>query len=160
MHVRLALTERRIVAGEPHRPGRDYRDDTELLDDLLLLHGSVLAHQGALLAGGGLERLVRTVAATGLGLATLDVREHAQKHHDAVGQLLDRLGELPTPYAELDRPARLQVLAEELAGRRPLGAAATAPRRGGPRHGGDVRRDRLGARHAGSTDRSRATSSR
>jgi phosphoenolpyruvate carboxylase len=120
VHVRLALTERRIVAGEPHRPGRDYRDDTELLDDLRLLHGSVLTHQGALLAGGGLERLVRTVAATGLGLATLDVREHAQKHHDAVGQLLDRLGELTVPYAELDQPTRLRVLAEELAGRRPL----------------------------------------
>ena len=149
VHVRLALTERRIVAGEPHRPGRDYRDDTELLDDLRLLHGSVLTHQGALLAGGGLERLVRTVAATGLGLATLDVREHAQKHHDAVGQLLDRLGELTVPYAELDQPARLQVLAEELAGRRPLAPRPTTPRRGCPRHGGDVRRDRLGSRHAG-----------
>ncbi|HET8959163.1 phosphoenolpyruvate carboxylase [Nocardioides sp.] len=120
VHVRLAITERRIAAGEPHRPGRDYRDDTELLDDLRLLHGSVLAHQGSLLAGGGLERLIRTVAATGLGLATLDVREHAQKHHAAVGQLLDRLGELPVPYAELDRPGRLRALAEELAGRRPL----------------------------------------
>ena len=124
MHVRLQLTERRITAGERHHPGRDYRDDTELLDDLLLLHRSVLDHQGELIAGGELERLVRTVAATGLTLATLDVREHADKHHHAVGQLLDRLGGVPgeveVPYADLDPKARTDVLSRELAGRRPL----------------------------------------
>ncbi len=92
MHMRLGLTERRILADQPHRPGRDYRDDTELLEDLGLLHASVLECQGPLVAGGELERLVRTVAATGLVLATLDVREHAAKHHHAVGQLIDRLG--------------------------------------------------------------------
>jgi phosphoenolpyruvate carboxylase len=120
MHVRLRLTEQRIVSGERHHPGRDYRDDTELLDDLLLLHRSVVEHQGELVAGGELERLVRTVAATGLTLATLDVREHADKHHHAVAQLLDRLDELEAPYAELDPKARTDVLSRELAGRRPL----------------------------------------
>jgi phosphoenolpyruvate carboxylase len=80
----------------------------------------VLQNQGPAVAGGEVERLVRTVAATGLTLATLDVREHAAKHHAAVGQLLDRVGEVGTPYAELDRPRRLKVLGEELAGRRPL----------------------------------------
>ena len=126
MHVRLRLTERRIVGATRHQPGRDYRDDTELLEDLMLLHRSVLEHQGPLIAGGELARLVRTVAATGLTLATLDVREHADKHHHAVGQLLDRLrgvsGELETPYAELDPKARTDVLSRELAGRRPLSA--------------------------------------
>ncbi len=34
VHVRLQLTEERIVSGSAHREGRDYRDDTELLDDL------------------------------------------------------------------------------------------------------------------------------
>lgn len=120
VHVRLQLTERRVRADERHRPGRDYRDDTELLDDLLLLHRSVLEHQGAVVAGGELERLVRTVTATGLTLATLDVREHAEKHQHAVGQLLDRLGELDVPYADLDPKARTEVLSAELAGRRPL----------------------------------------
>jgi phosphoenolpyruvate carboxylase len=120
VHVRLGLTEQRIVRGMRHAVGRDYVDDTELLEDLLLLHRSVLEHQGPVVAGGEVERLVRTVAATGLTLATLDVREHSEKHHHAVGQLLDRVGELGTPYAELDRPARLKVLGEELASRRPL----------------------------------------
>lgn len=120
MHVRLGLTEQRIRSGSTHVPGRDYRDDTELLADLLALHRSALTHQGPLVAGGELERLVRTVAAGGLTMATLDIREHASKHHDAVGQLLDRVGELPGPYADLERAARLEVLSEELGSRRPL----------------------------------------
>jgi phosphoenolpyruvate carboxylase len=120
IHVRLGLTEQRLVEGARHTEGRDYPDDTELLDDLLLLHRSVLEHQGPVVAGGEVERLVRTVAATGLTLATLDVREHSAKHHQAVGQLLDRVGELGTPYAELDRPTRTKVLSEELTSRRPL----------------------------------------
>ncbi len=120
VHVRLGLTERRVAGGRRHVDGRDYADDTELLDDLLRLHRSVLEHQGAVVACGELERLVRTVAATGLTLATLDVREHSSKHHHAVGQLLDRVGELSTPYAELAPHARAKVLSEELSSRRPL----------------------------------------
>ncbi|WP_030483550.1 phosphoenolpyruvate carboxylase [Nocardioides aequoreus] len=118
--LRLRLTDRRIAEGAVHVPGRDYRDDAELLADLVLLHRSVLEHQGPRLAGGELERLVRTVAATGLTLATLDVREHAEKHHHAVGQLLDRLDPGGAPYASLDQPARARVLSEELAVHRPL----------------------------------------
>jgi len=120
VHVRLGLTEQRIESSSRHREGRDYRDDTELMDDLMLVHGSVREHQGDLVASGDLERLVRTVAAAGLTLATLDVREHASKHHETIGQLIDRTGELDVPYAELDRDARREVLSRELAGHRPL----------------------------------------
>ena len=118
--VRLRLTDERIRTAAAHEPGRDYRDDSELMDDLLLLHGSVEEHQGPLVAGGDLRRLVRTVASSGLTLATLDVREHADKLHYAVGQLLDRLETLEVPYADLDRAARTRVLSEELTVLRPL----------------------------------------
>ncbi|MET3961526.1 phosphoenolpyruvate carboxylase [Marmoricola sp. OAE513] len=118
--IRLQLTEERIVAHGRRVVDRDYPGSSALLEDLVLLRDSVLAHQGEQIAGGGLERLVRTVAATGFTLATLDVREHAEKHHHAVGQLIDRLGTAPGPYADLDQPARSRVLADELASRRPL----------------------------------------
>src|SRR3954453_5241386 len=59
VHVRLGLTEQRILDGTHHVPGRDSADDTELLDDLLLLHRSVLAHQGGVVASAQVERLVR-----------------------------------------------------------------------------------------------------
>ncbi|MGN6251035.1 MAG: phosphoenolpyruvate carboxylase [Marmoricola sp.] len=122
VHLRLGLTRRRLADGAASVPGRDYADDTALLDDLLVLHRSVVGCQGAVVAGGALERLLRTVAATGLTLATLDVREHSAKHHHVLAQLLDRTGELPAPYAELDAAGRLRVLGAELAGRRPLAA--------------------------------------
>ncbi|GAA1914357.1 phosphoenolpyruvate carboxylase [Nocardioides marmoribigeumensis] len=124
IHLRLRLTEQRISERTGHVPGRDYADDDELLSDLRLLRDSVAEHQGELLAAGELERLIRTVAATGLTLATLDVREHAEKHHAVLATLLDRTGELDKPYDELSSAERLEVLGAELAGRRPL---ATRP---------------------------------
>ena len=120
--LRLQLTTARVESGGEHRPLRDYRDDTELMDDLLLLHSSVREHQGELIAGGDLERLVRTVAASGLTLATLDVREHAEKHHHAIAQLVDRLDLVEGSYADLDQAARMQFLSKELAVHRPLSA--------------------------------------
>jgi phosphoenolpyruvate carboxylase len=117
---RLVRTLERIESGARNVSDRDYSGGRELLDDLLLLQASVLEHQGALVAFGALDRLVRTVACTGTLLATMDVREHADKHHHAVGQLLDRTRELSFPYADLTRPHRLAALSKELAGRRPL----------------------------------------
>ena len=117
---RLELSLARLEAGQLHQPGRDYRDGEQLLADLLLLQASVRDHQGPLVAGGTVDRLVRTVAGMGLLLATMDVREHADKHHHAVGQLLDRTWELSFPYAELPPHHRLAALSKELCSRRPL----------------------------------------
>jgi phosphoenolpyruvate carboxylase len=119
---RLTLTLHRIEEQRPHEPSRDYRDGQELLVDLELLQDSVRRYQGPLVAGGALDRLVRTVAGMGLVLATMDVREHADKHHHAVGQLLDRTWELSFPYADLARHHRLAALSKELTSRRPLAA--------------------------------------
>ena len=93
-----------------------------LLDDLVLLQSSVRSCQGDLVASGSVDRLVRTVSAMGLVLATMDVREHAEKHHHAVGQLLDRTWELSFPYSDLARHHRLAALSKELQSRRPLAA--------------------------------------
>ncbi len=117
---RLALTLERIETGSRHVPGRDYLAVAELTAELAVLQASVRDHQGDLLADGAVDRLVRTVAATGILLATMDVREHADAHHHAVGQLLDRTWELAFPYADLARHHRLAALSKELTSRRPL----------------------------------------
>ncbi len=126
VRTRLAATRRRMASGEPHRPGVDYRGAGELLEELELLGASLRAGDGALVADGPLARAVRVVRAVGLGLATLDVREHAGRHHAALAALYDRLGELDRPYAELTREDRRALLARELASVRPLIGAAAA----------------------------------
>ncbi|MBD0282361.1 MAG: phosphoenolpyruvate carboxylase [Thermoleophilaceae bacterium] len=117
---KLLHTRRRLAGDRPHEPGRDYLGVTGLLDDLLVVRDSLRAHRGELIAGGRLESAIRTLAAFGLHLATLDVREHADPHHGAVGQLIDRLGEQERPYRGLAREERRELLSRELRSRRPL----------------------------------------
>ncbi len=130
--VRLLRTRDRLAEGRAHEPGRDYLTLDGLLADLTLVRDSMLADGDHLTADGGVLRLLRTATAVGLGLATLDVREHSEKHHAALEVLVDRLGEHPQPYASLDRPARIRLLSAELAGRRPLTGARTPGLRDDP----------------------------
>ncbi|GAA2129863.1 phosphoenolpyruvate carboxylase [Arthrobacter humicola] len=118
--AKLINTGRRVAAGSAHEPGRDYVATAELLAELGLLERSLRNHHAALAADGALSRVRRAIASFGLHLATLDIREHADHHHDAVGQLMDRLGGPGVRYAELSRAERLEVLGSELASRRPL----------------------------------------
>ncbi|AOT03403.1 phosphoenolpyruvate carboxylase [Arthrobacter sp. U41] len=118
--AKLLNTARRVSAGSAHEPGRDYTATAELLAELGLLERSLRNHHAALAADGALARVRRAIASFGLHLATLDIREHADHHHDAVGQLMDRLGGPGVRYGELSRSERLEVLGSELASRRPL----------------------------------------
>ena len=117
---KLLNTRRRIAEDQPHRPGWDYRGSSRMLADLELVRTSLIENSAELLADGRLTRLIRTVSAFGLGVARMDVREHSEKHHHAVGQLIDRVGELAVPYAELSSDERYALLCGELAQRRPL----------------------------------------
>jgi phosphoenolpyruvate carboxylase len=116
IHRRLRSTAERVRAGTPHRPGLDYADADELLAELQLMYDSLVANRGDLAATGLMARLLRMAAACRFNLATMDVREHAAKHHDAVGELRRRVG---AEYPD-DPAGRRAVLASELAHPRPL----------------------------------------
>ena len=106
---RLAFTRERHAARGPHVPGRDYRDTSELLADLILMRDSLFAHRGELLATGLLERTIRTVAAFGLTHATLDIREHSDAHHVVLSQLIGG------DYLQLSHDEKFTLLTKYLA---------------------------------------------
>jgi phosphoenolpyruvate carboxylase len=106
---RLELTRLRHANGTDHVPHRDYQDTAELLADLTLMRDSLFHHRGDLIATGLLERTIRTVTAFGLTHATMDIREHADAHHQAINQLLGN------NYATLSPSQRYDLLGAELA---------------------------------------------
>ena len=121
VRAKLLNTRRRVEAGTQHEPGRDYRSVSEVVADLELVGESMRAHGGGLVADGRVAQAVQTIAGSGLHLATLDVREHSERHHDALAPVLDATGVSgPEGYAALDRRGRVRLLAEELGSRRPL----------------------------------------
>ena len=124
IRAKLGRTRTRLARGADHQPGLDYLGSRELVDDLDRLRRSLLDHGGELVADH-VARAVRSVAATGIHLATLDVREHADLHHEVLAALYRPLGEPHRPYGDLERGERTSLLARELAGRRPLTGAST-----------------------------------
>ncbi|MDH6130543.1 phosphoenolpyruvate carboxylase, partial [Kitasatospora sp. GP82] len=120
---KLLHTAERLSTGSPHTPGRDYLGTGELIADLVLIQDSLRSHRGELIADGSVAQAIAAVRAFGLQLATLDIREHAEAHH----QTLDRL--YGGTYAGLTREQRQQLLAGELRSRRPLSGVATEPDR-------------------------------
>ena len=117
---KLLLTQKRHAFLQDHEPGRDYANTQELLDDLLIMRDSLMSHKGELIANGELDRMIRNVSAFGLTHATLDVREHSDRHHHLLNQLFSNAG--TTNYLALGSAERLNLLSAELANPQPLAA--------------------------------------
>ncbi len=122
VHQRLVNTRQRIAGDSRHVPGKDYLRSEHLLEELAVMKASLVENAGQLIGTGALMRLVRSVETFGFHLATMDVREHADQHHDVLVHLYRRLD---IDYASLDRPQRLALLREELENRRPLASPLT-----------------------------------
>jgi phosphoenolpyruvate carboxylase len=122
--AKLANTRLRLETGTPHVPGRDYLGSDDLVADLELLRASLARNSGQLTAVGLVASVIRTVSAFGLQLATLDVREHAEKHHEVLAQMYAQIGEVED-YDALSREDRAKLLSAELTGHRPLSTPDT-----------------------------------
>jgi phosphoenolpyruvate carboxylase len=98
---KLAAT-RACLVGDEAAEGLGYRDPEELLADVRLVQGSLAAAGAARLAYGELQRLAWQAETFGFQLASLEVRQHASVHAQALAELApDAVGDA----AALDRLA-------------------------------------------------------
>src|SRR6185369_11880497 len=86
--------------------------------DLRVCHRSLESTGQGLIADGRLTDVLRRVAAFGVTLARLDIRQDSARHTEALAAITSALG--LGSYAEWDEAARLAFLTKELASRRPL----------------------------------------
>ena len=107
---------RRVVAPEI------YLRAEELLAELRLIHESLTANGGELVADGLLRDVIAKVTIFHLHTATLDLRQHSSRHLSALDELFRAAG-VSERYAELDEAAKVELLAKEIAGSRPLATA-------------------------------------
>jgi phosphoenolpyruvate carboxylase len=120
------MRERLSATGRGQAEG--YRDAAELLADLRLAERALRAQRAERIAAGDLHDVIREVEVFGFHLARLDIREHADRHELAVGELLARRGD-ERDYRGLDEGGRQSRLAGALAevAPRPADPAALSP---------------------------------
>jgi phosphoenolpyruvate carboxylase len=100
-------------------PGPDvYLTAEPLAAELSLCHRSLGMMGQERIADGRLTDMLRRVAAFGVTLARLDIRQDSTRHTEALTAITSALG--LGSYAEWDEAGRLAFLKRELASRRPL----------------------------------------
>ncbi len=95
-----------------------YQDGKELWEDLRLVRDSLRDSQ-AQLAARSVDKLMRQVAAFGLHLAQLDLRQHSERHTAALSEITRSLG-LAKSYEQMSEEERTEWLTQELSTQRPL----------------------------------------
>ena len=126
---KMAFVYQKLLATEegssrPWRADRlahpvEYGSAEQFLQDLRLMQDSLAQHRGARMAGGRLQDLITQVETFGFHLATLDIRQHSERHASAVAELLGRYG-LVASYGDLSEHQRHDLLTAELYNPRPL----------------------------------------
>ena len=123
IHARLTATAAEILDRQPEHEldlGLDrYLSPAELLADLDTVDASLRVNGSAVLADDRLARLREAVRVFGFHLSGLDMRQNSDIHEEVIGELLAWAGVHPD-YQSLAEPDRVELLAAELATRRPL----------------------------------------
>ena len=104
-----------------------YRSADEYADDLQLIADSLRTHDANATADAVVQPLIDRARAFGFHLATLDVRDHADRFHEAAANCLAQTDAIASPesYLSLDAAGREQALVKELSRDfLPLGAEA------------------------------------
>jgi phosphoenolpyruvate carboxylase len=123
IHGRLTATAAEILDSQPEHEldlGLErYLTPAELVADLDVVDRSLRANGSGVLADDRLARLREAVHVFGFHLSGLDLRQNSDVHEEVVAELLAWAG-VHSDYRSLAEPARIELLAAELATRRPL----------------------------------------
>ena len=125
---RCSVIHQRLLEAAAQPPGpRAYGSPAAMEADLAVMARSLEVNGGSLMASGRLARVRRILAMIGFHLATLDIRENATVHHEALDELFAELGVDYGSHSRAERTARLAV---ELESRRPLAPPAGSSAQG------------------------------
>jgi phosphoenolpyruvate carboxylase len=123
IHGRLTATAAEILDSQPEHEldlGLErYLTPAELLADLDTIDQSLRSNGSGVLADDRLARLREAVRVFGFHLSGLDLRQNSDVHEEVVAELLAWAG-VHADYQSLSEPERVELLAAELATRRPL----------------------------------------
>jgi len=123
IHARLTATAREILDRQPEHEldlGLErYQTPAEFLADLDIVDTSLRDHGSAVLADDRLAHLREAVRVFGFHLCGLDMRQNSEVHEEVTAELLAWAG-VHDDYRSLPEPERVDLLARELATRRPL----------------------------------------
>lgn len=96
-----------------------YTAASEFLNDLDILHRSLIADRCDVIARGRLRMLRKAVECFGFHLAALDVRQNSAVHERTVAELIGKSAP-ETGYADLSEDRRMALLCREIASARPI----------------------------------------
>ncbi|MDT5019091.1 MAG: phosphoenolpyruvate carboxylase, partial [Mycobacterium sp.] len=123
IHARLTATAAGILDNQPEHEldlGLErYLTPAEMLADIDIVDASLRTNGSAVLADDRLARLREAVHVFGFHLSGLDMRQNSEVHEEVIAELLAWAGVHPD-YRSLPEPDRVELLAAELATRRPL----------------------------------------
>ena len=115
LNLNLTAVEKRIEKPDTDSSGQatGYANEQELLQDLQLIHDSLVAGGDADLADAGLKDLIRLVQTFGFFLMHLDIRQESTRHTEAISEILKTLPD-GVDYTSLGEAARQQQLTQAL----------------------------------------------
>lgn len=96
-----------------------YRSVEEFISDLEVMHRSLLANKGEIIAGSCIVPLIYKAKTFGFHLASLDIRQNSTVLLNAVSELL-KTSEVSGKFLELNENARIRILTREVLNARPL----------------------------------------
>lgn len=111
LKLNIAATKAQLNGIEHTVAADAYPSEKEFMQDLMLIHNSLIADGDERIAAGELQNLIRQVDTFGFYLLKLDIRQESTRHSDAVADIFKQIKDAPD-YNSLSEEQRLEILAD------------------------------------------------